>query len=247
MINLKVRYMGFELKNPIIVGACNLGTNPDNLKRMEDAGAAAAGLEDLIAEFEKGKFDYDVVVATPDVMKNLGRVAKALGQKGMMPNPKSGTVTPDIEKTIGMYLRRGEQVGFVASLNDVRIRATAGQKLAAMLVEQAYEQLEIRVKGRPDVMLTGRIEKIFPAGQELLPSEALGYTVGGSMPTVMQDPSGVRTAEKFFEIRIRPIPDSSVHLLSGQRVVARIQMPSKPLASQWWRSLRQLFQRRFHI
>jgi putative peptide zinc metalloprotease protein len=181
------------------------------------------------------------------LQEKIARVDFELSSLHMQPILAGTWVSPDIEKTIGMYLRRGEQVGFVASLNDVRIRATAGQKLAAMLVEQAYEQLEIRVKGRPDVMLTGRIEKIFPAGQELLPSEALGYTVGGSMPTVMQDPSGVRTAEKFFEIRIRPIPDSSVHLLSGQRVVARIQMPSKPLAAQWWRSLRQLFQRRFHI
>lgn len=72
----------------------------DKVKAAKDAGATAAGLEDLIAEFEKGKFKYDVIVATPDVMKNLGKVAKILGQKGMMPNPKSGTVTPDIEKTI---------------------------------------------------------------------------------------------------------------------------------------------------
>jgi hypothetical protein len=96
-------------------------------------------------------------------------------------------------------------------------------------------------------MLTGRIEKIFPAGLEVLPSEALGYAVGGNMPTVAQDPSGKKAAEQFFEIRIRPNPDSSVRLLSGQRVVVRIQLPSKPLAAQWWRSVRQLFQRRFHI
>jgi len=81
----------------------------------------------------------------------------------------------------------------------------------------------------------------------VLPSEALGYAVGGSMPTLSQDPRGTRAAEKFFEIRIRPAPDSEVRLLSGQRVIARIQMPSKPLAAQWWRSIRQLFQRRFHI
>jgi len=160
----------------------------------------------------------------------------------------SGTwISPDIEKTRGMYLSRGQQVGLVASLEDVLIRATAGQQLAALLVEQAFKRLEIRVKGRPDVMLTGEIEKIFPAGQEVLPSEALGYAVGGSMPTVSQDPRGTRAAENFFEIRIRPASDSPVRLLSGQRVIARIQMPSKPLAAQWWRSIRQLFQRRFHI
>ena len=72
----------------------------DKVKIAKSAGAASAGLEDMIAEFEKGKFDYDIIVATPDVMKNLGKVAKILGQKGMMPNPKSGTITTDIEKTI---------------------------------------------------------------------------------------------------------------------------------------------------
>lgn len=163
-------------------------------------------------------------------------------------SPLAGTwVSPDIETTRGMYLRRGQQIGFVASLDDVLIRATAGQEVAAMLVEQAFKQVEVRVKGRPTSMLTGEIQKISPAGQELLPSQALGYAVGGTMPTLSQDPRDSRAAEMFFEIRIRPNPDSSVHLLTGQRVVARIRMPSKPLAAQWWRSLRQLFQRRFRI
>jgi len=72
----------------------------DKVKVAKDAGAASAGLEDLIAEFSKGKFDYDVVVASSNVMKDLSKVAKVLGQKGLMPNPKSGTVTNDIEKTI---------------------------------------------------------------------------------------------------------------------------------------------------
>lgn len=72
----------------------------DKVKEAKDAGADAAGLEDLVAEFGKGKINYDVIVATPDVMKQLGKVAKILGQKGLMPNPKAGTVTDDIVKTI---------------------------------------------------------------------------------------------------------------------------------------------------
>jgi large subunit ribosomal protein L1 len=72
----------------------------DKVKAAKSAGAAEAGLENLIEEFSKGKINYDIIVATPNVMKNLGKVAKILGQKGVMPNPKSGTVTDDIEKTI---------------------------------------------------------------------------------------------------------------------------------------------------
>lgn len=75
-------------------------TTDEKVKIAKDAGATAAGLEDLIEEFKKGKFNYDIVVATPDVMKNLAKVAKILGQKGLMPNPKSGTVTHDLGKTI---------------------------------------------------------------------------------------------------------------------------------------------------
>jgi len=72
----------------------------DKVKAAKEAGAVAAGMEDLIAEFETGKFNYDVIVAMPSIMKNLGKVAKILGQKGMMPNPKSGTVSENIVKTI---------------------------------------------------------------------------------------------------------------------------------------------------
>lgn len=72
----------------------------DKVKAAKDAGADEAGLEDLVTEFGKGKINYDVIVATPDVMKQLGKVAKILGQKGLMPNPKAGTVTNDIVETI---------------------------------------------------------------------------------------------------------------------------------------------------
>jgi putative peptide zinc metalloprotease protein len=162
--------------------------------------------------------------------------------------PRPGIwISPDIERAKGMYLLRGERIGYVADLDDVLIRATASQKLAALLFEQHYKKLEIRVKGCPDKLVKGQLEEIFPAGQEVLPSQALGYAVGGSMPTVSRDPYGIRAAEMFFEVRIRPNRDRPVRLLTGQRVIARIRVHSKPLAVQCWRSLRQLFQRRFRI
>ncbi len=72
----------------------------DKVKEAKDAGAVIAGLEELIEKIQKGFLDFDVTVATPDVMKNLAPIAKILGTKGMMPNPKAGTVTPDIGKAI---------------------------------------------------------------------------------------------------------------------------------------------------
>lgn len=75
------------------------------VKVAKAAGAVEAGLEELIEKINKGWLDFDVAVATPDVMKNLGKVAKTLGQKGLMPNPKAGTVTTDVEKTIGEIIK----------------------------------------------------------------------------------------------------------------------------------------------
>lgn len=69
-------------------------------KEAKTAGAMEAGTEELIEKIEKGWTDFDIAVATPDQMKLLGKVAKTLGQKGLMPNPKAGTVTPDIKRTI---------------------------------------------------------------------------------------------------------------------------------------------------
>jgi hypothetical protein len=115
-----------------------------------------------------------------------------------------------------------------------------------MLFDHVSSRVEMKVKGRPKVELSGQIEEIFPAGQKVLPSQALGYAVGGHMPTEIGDPKGLTAAENFFEVRVEPA-DNSVRLFSGQRVIVRIEMPPRPLIFQWWRSLRQLFQRRFHI
>jgi putative peptide zinc metalloprotease protein len=162
--------------------------------------------------------------------------------------PFKGTwVAPEIERAEGIYLRRGETIGFVGSLDDLIIRATAGQAVAAMLFEEAGQVVEMRVKGRPSVKLVGRIEKILPAGHDVLPSQALGYAAGGTMPTRSQGVQSGTAAERFFEIRIRPTSPNAAILLTGQRVVARVRMRDKPLAAQWWQSARRLFQRRFHI
>jgi len=73
----------------------------DKVKEAKEAGAFVTGSEELIAEIQKtNKTDFDMVIATPDMMPKLAVIAKVLGQKGMMPNPKAGTITPDPAKVI---------------------------------------------------------------------------------------------------------------------------------------------------
>ena len=78
-----------------------------NVKAAKAAGAQEAGTDELVEKISGGWVDFDVAVATPDQMKKLGKIAKTLGQKRLMPNPKAGTVTPDFEKIIG-ELKKGK-------------------------------------------------------------------------------------------------------------------------------------------
>ena len=73
----------------------------DKAKAAEEAGSDFVGAEELVQKIQKENwFDYDVVIATPDMMGVIGRLGRVLGPKGLMPNPKAGTVTMDIEKAV---------------------------------------------------------------------------------------------------------------------------------------------------
>ncbi len=72
----------------------------EKIKEAEEAGAEYFGGEELIEKISSGWIDFDVVMATPDVMRSVGKLGRILGTKGLMPNPKSGTVTFDIKKAV---------------------------------------------------------------------------------------------------------------------------------------------------
>lgn len=79
--------------------------NEDQKKLALESGAILAGLEDLVAKIEGGFLDFDCVVATPDVMQKISKVAKKLGPRGLMPSPKNGTVTTDVKKAVSDALK----------------------------------------------------------------------------------------------------------------------------------------------
>ena len=75
-------------------------TSGENISKAEAAGADLVGGDDIIQKIQGGWMDFDRVIATPDMMGKIGRIARILGPRGLMPNPKLGTVTTDVEKAV---------------------------------------------------------------------------------------------------------------------------------------------------
>ena len=75
-------------------------TKGDNVEKAKAAGADFAGLEEYVEQIQQGWLEFDVVVASPDVMAVVGKLGKVLGTRGLMPNPKSGTVTMEVESAV---------------------------------------------------------------------------------------------------------------------------------------------------
>jgi len=101
-------------------------TDGDNAKAATEAGADIVGMDDLADEVKKGNLDFDVVIASPDAMRVVGQLGQILGPRGLMPNPKVGTVTPDVATAVknaksGQVRYRVDKAGIIhASVGTVK-------------------------------------------------------------------------------------------------------------------------------
>ena len=121
----------------------------DKAKEAEAAGADYVGAEDLVPKIEKENwFDYDVIVATPDMMGVIGRLGKVLGPKGLMPNPKSGTVTMDVAKAIS-EIKAGKVEYRLDKTNIIHLGFGKVSFGAEKLYENYEKIIEAIIKAKP--------------------------------------------------------------------------------------------------
>ena len=123
-------------------------TQGANVEAAKEAGADVVGFEDLAAEVKAGTLDFDVVIASPDAMRIVGQLGTILGPRGLMPNPKVGTVTPNVAEAV-----RNAKAGQVQYRTDKAgvVHATIGRAsfAAADLRENFNTLLDAVVKAKP--------------------------------------------------------------------------------------------------
>ena len=128
-------------------------TQGDNAEKAKAAGAELVGMDELAAEVKAGKMDFDVVIATPDAMRVVGQLGQILGPRGLMPNPKVGTVTPDVETAVknakaGQVRFRTDKAGIIhCTMGKVSFSADALQENLVALLGDLKKMKPASAKG----------------------------------------------------------------------------------------------------
>ena len=128
-------------------------TQGDNVQKATEAGADIVGMDDLMKTMQDGDLNYDVVIASPDAMGVVGRLGQVLGPRGLMPNPKVGTVTPDVATAVknakaGQVRYRADKAGIVhAGIGKASFDAKALEENIIALIDAIKKVKPSSAKG----------------------------------------------------------------------------------------------------
>jgi large subunit ribosomal protein L1 len=134
----------------------------DKAAEAQAAGADAVGTDELVARIQEGWLDFDAAIATPDQMAKIGRIARILGPRGLMPNPKTGTVTMDVAKAVSDI--KGGKITFRvdkhANLHLIIGKASFGE---TQLIENYAAVLDEVLRAKPSAAKGKYLKKVFVA------------------------------------------------------------------------------------
>jgi len=120
----------------------------DSAREAEAAGADVVGADDLVKRVEGGFLDFDVAIATPDLMGQVGKLGRTLGPRGLMPNPKTGTVTPDVGKAVSEF-KAGKVEYRTDRYGNVHVPVGKASFTAQQLLENYHAVLDEILRAKP--------------------------------------------------------------------------------------------------
>lgn len=146
----------------------------NKIKEAKSAGADIVGTDDLVDSINGGKIDFDVCIATPDMMQKVSKVAKILGPRGLMPNPKLGTVTPDVAKAVK-----------AAKAGQVEFRSEKGGVVHAGIGKASFAEKDLEENIRA---FAQAIKQARPSGVKgiYIKKATLSSTMGPGIPLDLQ-------------------------------------------------------------
>jgi putative peptide zinc metalloprotease protein len=156
-------------------------------------------------------------------------------------------VSPAIQDLIGAWINRGAEIGQIVNRVEFRFSAVVSQGEAADLFSGQITKAEVRIHGEGGKNLDVSEFRIIPFRQEKLPSAALGWRGGGEVAVSVNDQTGLRAAEPFFQIYADIRSDQGVALFHGRSGKLRFTLDPKPLLFQWAHLFRQLLQKRYQL
>ena len=150
----------------------------------EAAGADAVGTDELVARIQEGWLDFDAAIATPDQMSKIGRIARILGPRGLMPNPKTGTVTMDVAKAVQDI--KGGKIAFrVDKHSNLHLIIGKTSFSESQLIDNYAAVLDEVMRAKPSAAKGKYLKKVF-----------LATTMGPGIPV---DPNAIRNLQEAAE------------------------------------------------
>ena len=156
-------------------------------------------------------------------------------------------MAPDARQFVGRWMGRGSSLGRLINREAFEFSATVLQEDVDALFNSAISGAEIRLDGQVATCIDVARWRVIPGEQKVLPSPALGWKAGGSVPVAVDDPNAAKAAEPFFEVIAKLDQNSGATLADGTAGVIRFALPAEPLLLSWGRRLWQLFQKRYQI
>src|SRR5690606_12297705 len=155
----------------------------EKAREAEQAGADIVGAEDLVAQIEKGEINFDVAIATPDMMGIVGRLGRILGPRGLMPNPRAGTVTFEIAKAVQEFkagkveFRVNKEGGMHVPIGKVSFDVEALEENFQALMEAVIRARPAAVKGQ--YIRRVAVSATMGPGIRVSPQEAVAFVASG--------------------------------------------------------------------